>query len=184
MRYEEEIELVRKVKNGDTRAFDELVRCYQRRLYVAIYRMVHNTSDTEDLVQDTFIRAYRAIKTFNEKYHFSTWIYRIAMNLSINHLKKHRVKSVPLDEIPPRLAVDQSADPEEKATESILKEKIKAAMEQLPSEQKAVFVLRTYDQFSYDEISKALKISKGTVMSRLSRAREKLKEILMAEGVI
>ncbi len=184
MSYQEEIELVRKAKKGETKAFDSLVQLYQRRLYVAIYRMVRDASDTEDLVQDTFIHAYRGINGFNERYHFSTWIYRIAMNLSINHLKKRRVRSVSLEDVPPHLAVDKKSNPAEQANVAILKEKISAALEQLPSEQKAVFVLRTYDEFSYGEIAKVLKISKGTVMSRLSRAREKLKEILMAEGVI
>lgn len=184
MGFEEEIELVRKTKKGDTRAFDCLVQSYQRRLYVAIYRMVHNATDTEDLVQDTFIHAYRGINGFNEKYHFSTWIYRIAMNLSINHLKKHKVKLAPLDEVPARLAVDTKSNPVEKASEAILKEKVKKALEQLPAEQKTVFMLRTYEEFSYEEIARVLKISKGTVMSRLSRAREKLREILVAEGVI
>ncbi len=184
MKYEEEIELVRKVKDGDLKAFEELVRSYQRRIYVAIYRMVHNVSDTEDLVQDTFIRAFHSIGSFNEKYHFSTWIYRIAMNLSINHLKKQTTKSVSLDSLPPRLVVDKTTNPVNKANESILKEKIKSALEQLPSEQKAVFILRTYEEFSYEEIARTLNISIGTVMSRLSRAREKLKEILIAQGVI
>lgn len=184
MQHETELELVRKVKNGETDVFNELVRCYQRRLYVAVYRMVHNASETEDLVQEVFIHAFRGIASFNEKYHFSTWIYRIAMNLSINHLKKHRMRAVPLDELPEKFAQDKKANPAEQASESILKEKVKNALEQLPSEQKAVFVLRTYEEFSYDEIAKALKTSKGTVMSRLSRAREKLKDILVAEGAI
>lgn len=184
MKYEEEQALIKRVKDGDTQAFDELVRSYQRRLYVAVYRMVHNATDTEDLVQDTFIHAYRGIMSFNEKFHFSTWIYRIAMNLSINHLKKRHVQTVPIDEVPPKLVEDKTADPAEKASESILKEKVKAALEQLPSEQKAVFVLRTYEEFSYKEIARALGISTGTVMSRLSRARDKLKEILTAQGVV
>lgn len=170
-----DLELIRRVKSGEMQAFDGLMQRYATRIYQVIYGMVHNQADTQDLSQETFIHAYQGIKGFNEKYRFYTWLYRIAINLCINHWKRKKTAQLVSIE-----NGESYADPNPNANPGSqdLRRVVERKLLQLPEEQKTVFVLRTFEEMSYQEIAGVLGISIGTVMSRLSRAREKLKELL------
>lgn len=169
--------LIARVKKGDCEAFNPLVERYKMPLYKVLYRMVRNRDDTEDLVEEAFIKAYRAISRFDLKRSFYAWICRIAVNNAINFIKKERrgqVQSIGMVEY--RLTAEKG-NPVKMTREKILKERISAAIAKLPEEYRMILVLRVDEEYSYEEISDMLKIPKGTVMSRLARARQKLKKL-------
>jgi len=145
-----------------------------------------NHEDADDILQDTFIKAYTKLDTYNESFPFYPWLYRIAINTSLNHQKKKaRLRAISLDDLDGN---GQQADLAESPTQmfdtegSELVAKLKAALGKIPYEQRTVFILRVNDGLSYQEISETMDISMGTVMSRLSRARDKLR-ILLEEYV-
>jgi RNA polymerase sigma-70 factor (ECF subfamily) len=146
-------------------------------LYKVLYRMVRNRDDAEDLVEEAFIKAYRAISRFDLNRSFFAWICRIAVNNAINYIKKERrgqVQSIGMVEY--RLTA-KKGNPVKMTREKILRERINVAIAKLPEEYRMILVLRVDDEYSYEEISNILKIPKGTVMSRLARARQKLKNL-------
>ncbi len=174
-------ELILKARSGDLRAFDALVRRYQEKVYYLALRMLKNHDAADDAAQETFVRAFHAIGRFREGSNFYTWLYRICMNRCLNYLEKekHLVPessfgegSSPLE----RAAADP--DPLEDVQGAETARRIEQAIDSLSPAHKAVFVLRTYEEMSYEEIAESLGISIGTVMSRLFRAREKLQEML------
>jgi len=174
-------ELIQKAQEGDLRSFDLLVRRYQRKIYYLAYRMVKSHAAADDIAQETFINAYSAIKSFKIGYSFYTWLYRICMNLSINYLKRQKFvipESQFQEETSPLEREAPGADPSNHLALKELENKIEKALDLLPPKFKAVLVLRVYEDLSYEEIAKTLKISMGTVMSRLFRAREKMQEML------
>jgi RNA polymerase sigma-70 factor (ECF subfamily) len=178
---QDEDELILKTQKGDLGSFDILVRRYQKRVYFVAYRMVKNHDEADDIAQETFIHAYSAIKSFKVGYRLYTWLYRICMNLSINHLKRRKfvVPESQFDEQTSPLEREASGnDPMESLLSKELGDKIEQAIDSLPPKYKAVLVLRIYEDLSYEEIAKTLKISLGTVMSRLFRARERMQEKL------
>lgn len=174
-------ELVSRSKNADTRAFGELVTRYQKTVYRIILRMVKSPDDADDLTQDTFVRAYRGLKTFKEEFDFHPWLYRIAVNQAINFLnKRKRQAAVDLDEVP-ETEVKQGPEPEspiQSASRQELLAHLEEALEQLPEEQRTVFLLRVQEGLSYEEIAQVMETPKGTVMSRLARARMALRKFL------
>jgi len=141
--------------------------------------MVHNHADADDIAQETFVRAYRSIHSYDERFRLYTWLRRIAVNLSLNHLKRSsRLRLVPL---PLGDGEDGGADipdPRSDCDTSGLRHDLGQALARLPADQRAVFTLRVNEEMSYGEISEALKIPVGTVMSRLNRARTRLRELL------
>lgn len=174
-------ELILKAQKGEARAFDVLVRRYQRKIYFLAYRMVKGHDAADDIAQETFINAYFAIKSFKVGYSFFTWLYRICMNLSINYLKRQKFvipESQFEEEASPLEREAAKTDPSDDYASKEIKAKIEKALDSLPPKFKAVLVLRLYEDLSYEEIAKTLKISVGTVMSRLFRARERMQEML------
>ncbi|RKX70333.1 RNA polymerase subunit sigma-24 [candidate division WOR-3 bacterium] len=167
---------IEQVLKGDYNAFNRIVNRYHTRVYAMIYRIVHNRSDAEDLTQETFIHAYRGLKGFDRRRPFSAWLYRIGINLTMNFLKKKsRHPMVDIDHL--ALASTKLRDnPVRYAEKKILLKKVEEEMKKLPEDLKTVLILRVNEEMSYEEIAQTLGISKGTVMSRLSRARHKLKE--------
>ena len=175
---ENDEELIKRVQAGDCDAFNPLIARYKLPLYKMMYRMVYNRDDAEDLVEEAFIKAYRAIDRFSAEKKFFPWIYRIAINNALNFLKsKRRQKAESLSQYENRL-MDMKTDPVKITENKILKEKVNQAIVRLPDEYRVIINLRVEQECSYDEISQILNIPKGTVMSRLARARKKLKEIL------
>ena len=175
-----DLRLIRRIKNGSARAFKKLVETHQKRIYFTIRRIVPDHNITDDLVQDTFIKVYTKLDQYNETLPFYPWLHRIAVNAALNYLKKSSVRNekLSIDEDVPV----QIADPHENPLENIIQEEFRrqvaGALQELSKDQRVVFVLKTSEDLSYKEISERLDISIGTVMSRLSRAREKLKILL------
>ena len=174
-------ELVRKAKGGHLPAFDELVLKYRKQVYAIAFRMTRNHSDADDLAQEAFLRAYQALDSYKPGFEFRTWLFRIAVNASINHLKRkgRRLETSLEDSSGLDVAASASSyNPGMEIEEKELSGKIETAIQHLPLKLRSVFLLRTFEDLSYEEIAHVLNISKGTVMSRLSRAREKLKIML------
>lgn len=177
-----DVELVIRTRNGDESAYAELVRRYQRTVYRIAYRMLRDHDGAEDVTQITFVKAFRSLHRFREDLSFHPWLYRIAVNSSLTHLdRKKRDRKVDIADVPeaalPRPAHEES--PLEEAGRRELLSRVDGALEKIPAEQKAVFLLRVAEGLSYDEIARTLEIPKGTVMSRLSRAREALRDLLV-----
>ena len=173
-----ESDLLARARGGDLVAFEEVVRLYQRRVYGVAYRIVRRHDVADDVSQEAFIRAHKALATFDTTRPFGPWICRIAANLAINHVRSPRSREEELPEGHAETPSPAGGSPLESVLHQEAKVVLDAALERIPAEQRAVFVLRVVEELSYREIADALGISIGTVMSRLSRAREKLREAL------
>jgi RNA polymerase sigma-70 factor, ECF subfamily len=155
-----------------------LVRRYQRRVYAVAVRIVRRQDLAEDVAQEAFLRAYRALDRFETGRPFGPWIARIAANLAINERRSPRSREEELDENAGDGSPSTSPGPLQALLEHEAGRVLEEALGRLPAEQRAVFVLRVFEELSYQEIADALEISPGTVMSRLSRAREKLRKLV------
>ncbi|HAB67951.1 MAG TPA: RNA polymerase sigma factor RpoE [Gammaproteobacteria bacterium] len=168
--------LVDRARLGDRHAFDLLVLKYQSRLLSLVNRLVSNQSDALDVLQDTFVKAYRSLHTFRGESAFYTWLYRIAVNTAKNHLasKLKESKDVSVDdEATGELSVLQDLSaPDEEAGAEELQRAILHAIEQLPDDLKKALTLRELEGMSYDEIALAMNCPIGTVRSRIFRARD------------
>jgi RNA polymerase sigma-70 factor (ECF subfamily) len=172
-----EVDLLGKARGGNLFAFEEVVRRYQRRVYAVAFRIVRRHDVADDVTQEAFIRAHQALSSFDPARPFGPWICRIAANLAINHVRSPQSREAPLPEDHGETP-SPAPGPEEGLLDREGREVLQRALVHLPAEQRAVFVLRVHEDLSYKEIAEALDISVGTVMSRLSRAREKLREAL------
>lgn len=172
-------ELVVRVQQGDKKAFDLLVLKYQLRLSKLVSRFLRNQSDVPDVVQESFIKAYRALPNFRGDSAFYTWIYRIAINTAKNHLVSQSRKS-PANSIDVQDAEDygasewlkEYASPEREALASELEATIQQAMAELPSDLREAITLRELEGLSYEDIAEVMDCPIGTVRSRIFRARE------------
>jgi RNA polymerase sigma-70 factor, ECF subfamily len=183
-----EIELVKRCQRGEAKAFDELVTRYRTRIFGMIYNMVHNEQDAWDLAQDSFLKAWKSIGRFRGKSSFYTWIYRIVMNVTIDHMRKKQIKGggaefddrIQLKEIEPAAKTAPKADelPFERMERRELRQKIDNAIAQLTPEHRAVILMKETEDMQYHEIAEALGCSIGTVMSRLFYARKRLQNLL------
>jgi len=170
--------LVKRAKKGDSRAFDLLVLKYQGRVAQLVSRYVSNAAEVEDVTQEAFIKAYRALPKFRGDSAFYTWLYRIAANAAKNHLvalSRRPTTDLALDdsesyEVPGRLKDNES--PDEVIMGQQLEAVISQAIDALPLELKAALTLRDFEGLSYDEIAEVLECPIGTVRSRIFRARE------------
>lgn len=177
---EEELSAVREAKDGDHAAYGRLVRAHQKRIYNLIYRFCPDHDTADELAQETFVKAYEKLHTFREEYRFGGWISTIASNLAINYLKRHK-RQVSMQDYPIEEIVEDtnpSRNPSTALTDKEMMEKLNEEVENLPPEYRAAFVLRVYEDMSYEEIAEKLNIEIGTVMSRLFRARARLKKAL------
>ena len=154
------------------------MRRYQRRVYAVAYRIARRSDVADDVSQETFLRAYRALDRFEIGRPFGPWVVRIAANLAINRKRSplEREQALPEGhgETPAR-----APNPLDRLLESEAGAVLERALHDLPEEQRTVFVLRTYEELSYQEIADTLGISTGTVMSRLSRARARLRGVVL-----
>ena len=178
-------ELVRRVQRGDKTAFDQLVIKYQHRIVHLVNRYVKDPSEAEDVAQDTFIKAYRALGDFRGESAFYTWLYRIAINTAKNYLlsRSRRQFDYEIDvqdaeqvENAPQLK-DMDTPDNFLMNEQIL-DVIKTAIEKLPEEMRIAITLREFEGMSYEEIAEAMECPIGTVRSRIFRAREAIDEKL------
>ena len=176
-------EIISRAKGGDMTAFELLVRKYQRLIYALCHRLTGAHQAADDLAQETFIKAYVALPTFIDGREFYPWVRKIALNNSYNFLKRRNRESPLADEEtltrPNHLSSRQESPPEIAEREE-MERKFKEALRALPADQKVIFTLRAVENLSYAEIAQTLHIPTGTVMSRLSRARKKLKAEMAA----
>jgi len=172
-------ELVRRVQQGDSRAFDLLVRKYQHRIVGLIGRYIADWSECQDVAQETFLRAYRAIGNFRGDAQFYTWLHRIAVNTAKNHLVSHH-RRPPTDDIDiddaeqfaSGMRLRDNDTPERELMRQQLEQTVMRAVEALPEELRVAITLREVDGLSYEEIAKKMDCPIGTVRSRIFRARE------------
>jgi len=173
--------LVRKAQQGDMDAFESLVRKHQQRVYALCRRLTGAHQSADDLAQETFIKAYYALGRFDAQWPLYPWLRRIALNSGLNYLKA-RKRERPLLEgtLGARRTPFSAPDdgPEERLERAEFEVRFERALASLPADQRSVFVLRFHESMSYEEISRALDLPIGTVMSRLNRARQKLKGLL------
>ncbi len=182
----EEQALIARCKDGDISAFDELVRCFQKRVYNFAYGIAGNYDDANDVAQEAFVRVFNSIGTFRGDANFTTWIYRIVTNVYLDERKKaksHRHTSldeyIDLDENSvSRQIEDESPLPDEVAENKERNQIVRTAINSLPDYQRIIMTLYHLHDRSYEEIADILHLPIGTVKSRLNRARQALKEIL------
>jgi RNA polymerase sigma-70 factor (ECF subfamily) len=172
-------ELVRRVQSGDKVAFDLLVRKYQHKVLKLVSRFVSDLAEAEDVAQEAFIKAYRALPSFRGDSAFYTWLYRIAINTAKNALVSNRRRPIEFDldlqdpEQYDRQALLKEADtPEGVALTEEIRTTVEKAIEQLPEDLRTAIVLRELEGMSYEEIAQAMDCPVGTVRSRIFRARE------------
>jgi RNA polymerase sigma-70 factor, ECF subfamily len=178
--------LVARAQAGDLRAFDELVLEYQQQIFAMAYRMLGNQDEAQEIAQDTFVRAFRALDTFRREAKFSTWLMSITMNLCRNRrrwwARRKRVISTSLDAPTatgtPYEVADTAPTPAVRAQQHELQGQILAALQRVSADFRAVIVLRDVDGHSYAEIAEMLGCQIGTVKSRMSRARRALRDEL------
>lgn len=178
----EDRELVRKAQAGEMDAYDQLVRKYQERIYGTIYHMTSNHEDANDLAQETFVKAYSALKNFKGDSSFFTWVYRIAVNKTINFLKQRKNRSfLSLNDLDQNVEHDQELvelvseqTPRRAAGLTELQEKLNEAMQKLSEDHRMVVTLHDVQGLSHEEIGKIMDCNTGTVRSRLFYARQQL----------
>ncbi|MCB0710847.1 MAG: sigma-70 family RNA polymerase sigma factor [Ignavibacteriae bacterium] len=155
------------------RMFNELVRRYQKRIYWVARRMVKRHEDADDIAQDVFVKAYTALEGFRGDSNIYTWLYRIAVNLSINHLRKQKVRNaVDLDDYLPFLSKDADQDKKMMRRENV--SLIEEAIATLPEKQRAVFIMRYYDEMPYEQISAILGTTVGGLKANFHHAVKKV----------
>jgi RNA polymerase sigma-70 factor (ECF subfamily) len=174
-----DLELVRRVQRGDSAAFDLLVRKYQHRVVALIGRYVHDWSEAQDVAQETFLRAYRALGSFRGDAQFSTWLHRIAVNTAKNHLVAHKrrppgedIDIEDAEQFESALRLRDNDTPERELMRQEMEQTVMRAVEALPEELRAAITLREVDGLSYEEIAQQMQCPIGTVRSRIFRARE------------
>ncbi len=168
--------LLAKAQGGNRFAFEEIVKRYQRRVYGTAYRVTRRHDLADDVAQEAFVRAWQALPRFDVGRPFGPWVCRIAANLAVSHMRSPRQREEPL---PESLGEAPAPDPLDGVLEGEAKRLLEGALERLSAEQRAVFVLRVFEEMTYQQIAEALTVPVGTVMSRLSRAREHLREALL-----
>ncbi len=182
----DDLPLVKRVQAGDLSAYDELVRRYQERIYGTIYHMTANHEDANDLTQETFIKAYQALRSFKGDSSFFTWLYRIAINKTLNFLKQRRNRTyLSLNDFdfnaehdPDLVALISDKTPRRDTSLAELQEKLNTALMRLSEEHRMVVTLHDVQGLPHDEIGRIMGCNVGTVRSRLFYARQQLQAYL------
>ncbi len=173
-----DISLVRRFKQGDQRAFNRIVNRYQQRLYYLALRMVNNHEDAADISQDAFVKAYEGLSKFQENSSLYTWLYRIVVNFAINHQRKKRLRAfIRLEDVKP-LSASPSGSPDKMLEQNELAHAVDKAIQGLPERQKAIFILRYYENLSHREIAEIVGRSVGSVKASYFHAVNKLRKEL------
>lgn len=179
-----EKELVQKILAGEKAYFENLISKYQKSIYNLVYRMMGNREDALDLSQETFLKAFSKLETFDLERPFSPWIHKIAKNLCINQLRKRKAKTIPLSfsdnegQEMEREIADLSTEPGERVLAREKKHEALKAIDQLPEKYRTVLILRHLNHHSYEEIGEILEVPSGTVKTWIYRGRNKLKKYL------
>ena len=171
-------DLVKRCLSGDQKAFESLLDRYQKPIFNVALRMVGDADDAADLTQTVFVRAYEKLGTYNDHYKFFSWLYKIAVNASINFLEQRKRYDVLTDrEVSQEPLVEDQVDASDRV------EKLETAILELSTEYRIVIVIRHFHDLSYDEMGRILDLPEKTVKSRLFTARQLLKEILLKAGL-
>jgi len=178
--------LIHAALNGDQQAYKEIVNRFYGKIFALVLRMVKNRQEAEDLTQETFIKAFNSLATFNSEYAFSTWLYKIAANTCIDHFRKKRLLTFPLDnpitmqdsEMQREYPDQQEPEPDNRLINKERTTMIEDAISSLPAKYRQVIILRHKRDKSYEEIAEELALPLGTVKVRIFRAREMLKKAL------
>lgn len=191
MTREEELEIINRVRAGDTDAFESLVLEHQNKVYSLALRMVGNEEDARDMAQEAFVRAYTSLAGFRGDSKFSVWLYRLTSNICIDFLRsrqRHQTVSLTYDtddaeggqlEIP-----DERFSPDTGLERAELRGSVVRGLNSLSPEFRSILLLREIEGLTYEEIGRALDLEEGTVKSRIFRARKKLTEFLLRDGNI
>lgn len=171
-----EYQLILAAKKGSRKAFADLMKVYARKVYYAAYSFVKNADDAADISQEVFLKAYTSLDNFDENRSFFPWIYCITRNLSLNRLKRHENRNTGLPEYD--FIAGNYTEPEEELLKKEELGLLRNAINSLPENFRQIIILKHIEECTYDDISEILDIPKGTVMSRLYNARQKLREIL------
>jgi RNA polymerase sigma-70 factor, ECF subfamily len=174
----QEAHLIERCRQGDHKAMAILLTEFEKPVYNAAYRMLGNPEDAADVTQTVFLRVFENISTFNPAHRFFSWIYRIAMNESIDQLGRRKSTDLADDSL-------QSTErgPQQTAAAEQLSAEVQSLLMELSDEHRAVIVLKYFTDFNYQQISKTLKISEKTVKSRLYTARQQMKDRLARHGI-
>lgn len=182
---EQDQQLVERVQQGDKRAFDMLVLKYQHKIYALVMRFVHDIQEAQDVAQEAFIKAYRAIGNFRGESAFYTWLYRIAINTAKNHLvaKGRRPPDVDVDADDAEFFMGDNGlkdldTPEHALLRDEIERVVHKTIQQLPEDLRTALTLRESDGLSYEEIAEVMQCPVGTVRSRIFRAREAVDKAL------
>ena len=181
-----EKDLVDRARRGDLQAYDQLVKRYQERIYATVYHMTSNHEDANDLAQEAFVKAFQALKSFKGGSSFYTWLYRIAVNKTINFLKQRKNRQhMSLNDLdfnaehdPDLVALISDKTPRREAGLAELQEKLNAALLKLSESHRMAVVLHDVQGLSHEEIAKIMRCNIGTVRSRLFYARQQLQALL------
>ena len=171
-------DLVLRTRRGEVEAFGEVVARYQQSVFNVCYRMLGERMEAEDLAQETFIRAYKRLETFEVERPFGPWIRRVAANVCLNHIQRRRPESYEFDEERDRSPAADRQEPETYLQGAQNAEEVRQAIVALPAHYRAVIELRHYQEMSYSEISEVLELPLSDVKSHLYRARKKLARLL------
>ncbi len=185
-RAQEDLELVDKAKAGDQASFEKLMSRYRDSIFFMVLKMVHNRDDADDLTMEAFAKAFNNIANYSADFAFSTWLFKIATNNTIDYIRKKRLQTTSIDqtvtnedgESTPISVKDHNANPEEKMVKDQRAAKIRAAIEKLSPKYRTLIELRYLDELAYEEIAVKLDIPLGTVKAQLFRAKDMLYNIL------
>jgi RNA polymerase sigma-70 factor (ECF subfamily) len=180
----EDTALVRRALAGDQEAFATIVEKYKDPVFNVAYRMLGNPTEAEDVAQETFVRAYTQLRTYQEGRRFSTWLLSIASHLSIDQLRRRRFLALPLENAPfLEWIADLGAGPEQAALQLEASDEMQKVLSVLPPKYRTVLVLRYWYDLSYEEIAEMLGLTSALVKARLHRARELVARTLKAQGL-
>ena len=177
--------LLRRACKGDVQAFEELMQSHESRIYAIALRMMGNREDAQDCAQEAMVRIYRAMGSFKGQSALATWIYRITMNSCLDELRRRKARKVTsLDSLVDNgwSPTDTGDTPEEHGLRVEKQNALNQAIQSLPDDMRAAIILRDVKGYSYDEIASILDANVGTIKSRISRGREKLREILSKQS--
>lgn len=182
---ENEILLIKRSQKGDINSFEELIKEYKKIAYNIALKMLKNKEDAEDVSQEALIKVYKSINRFNMDSSFKTWLYRIVVNTCLDHVRKNKENPISIDQ-PIRSGHDEfymdvednRPTPQEVLETKLTQKMVMDAVNELEDDFKSIIILRDINDLSYEEISEVLECNIGTVKSRISRGRQKLKEIL------
>lgn len=177
--------LVSRCQGGEKQAFEILMQKYQRRIFHLIYRITQDADAVEPLAQEVFLKAYRSIGSFQGNSRFYTWLYRIAVNTCLSHVKRGTIEgsqadphTISPDDQHPEARIVWPESPEQQCLRNEFYQHLMASLEQLPEELHTTIVMREFMGLNYEEIAEVLDIPLGTVRSRIYRARAHLRDLL------